>query len=74
MRILDVFDPERKGQLKLADFVSVILFLKSCKKIFETFDPKHCGKIDLDPDQLVYAASHARYGCQTQDHKVPNPL
>ena len=65
MRMLNVFDLGRKGQLKLGDYVSMILFLKSCKRIFKAFDRKNCGRIVLDYDQYVYAAGHARYGSQT---------
>lgn len=72
MRMLNVFDLGRKGQLKLGDYVSMILFLKSCNRIFKTFDRKNCGRIVLDYDQYVYAVGHARYGSQTTYSSMPS--
>jgi len=68
MGMLNLFDPRRTGQLKLADFVSMILFLKTCERVFSAFDPTGSGQIELDYDQYVFAIGEATFGChQTQE-------
>ena len=65
MRMFNAFDPQRKGALKLGDFVSMILFLKSCNRIFKAFDPQGCGQVVLDFQQFIYAVGSSRLGSET---------
>ena len=54
------FDPDRQGQLGLAEFIAMTLFLKSAAAAFSAFDPRKEGRISLDFNQFVYACSNIR--------------
>jgi len=54
------FDPDRNGQLGLAEFIAMTLFLKSAAATFSAFDPHSEGRISLDFNQFVYACSNMR--------------
>lgn len=54
------FDPDRNGQLGLAEFIAMTLFLKSAAATFSAFDPQSEGRISLDFNQFVYACSNMR--------------
>eukprot|EP00210_Caulerpa_lentillifera_P006878 g6575.t1 len=58
--MVQAFDPDRKGQLGLSDFVAMTLFLKSGASIFSEFDPHTSGRITIDFSSFVYACSNMR--------------
>ncbi|GMH33023.1 hypothetical protein BSKO_00857 [Bryopsis sp. KO-2023] len=54
------FDPDRNGQLGLAEFIAMTLFLKSAAATFSAFDPHQTGRVTLDFSQFIYASSNIR--------------
>lgn len=58
--MVQAFDPDRKGQLGLSDFVAMTLFLKSGEAIFSAFDPHTTGRVTIDFSSFVYACSNMR--------------
>lgn len=58
--MVQAFDPDRNGQLGLAEFIAMTLFLKSAAATFAAFDPQQAGRITLDFSQFIYAASNIR--------------
>lgn len=52
------YDLSNKGVLKLDEYIRMCLFLQSCVRTFGAFDSTKTGKITLDFNQFVYAASH----------------
>lgn len=58
--MVQAFDPDRNGQLGLAEFIAMTLFLKSAAATFAAFDPHQAGRITLDFSQFIYAASNIR--------------
>ncbi|PNW85918.1 hypothetical protein CHLRE_03g200050v5 [Chlamydomonas reinhardtii] len=51
-------DPDNSGTLSLDEYIRMCLFLQSCVRTFTAFDQQRTGKITLDFNQWVYAASH----------------
>ncbi|CAD7701349.1 unnamed protein product [Ostreobium quekettii] len=58
--LVGAFDPDRNALLGVQEFIAMTLFLKSCSAIFTAFDPQRSGKVTLDFNQFVYAASNSR--------------
>lgn len=54
------FDPDRSNNLSLDQYIAMTLFLIGAKKAFEAFDTNRSGRITLDFNQFVYAASKTR--------------
>lgn len=52
-----IFDPDESHDYRFSDYISCIAFLKSASIVFNMFDVEHTGKIELNFDQFVYAAS-----------------
>ncbi len=51
-------DPDNSGTLSLDEYIRMCLFLQSCVRTFTAFDQQRTGRITLDFNQWVYAASH----------------
>ena len=58
--MVKAFDPDRNGQLGLAEFIAMTLFLKSCAATFAAFDTQNTGRIQLDFNQFIYACGNVR--------------
>jgi|TARA_B110000977_G_scaffold143332_2_gene182017 Ca2+-binding EF-hand superfamily protein len=56
------FDPDRTNALSLDQYIAMTLFLLSAKRAFDAFDATQpgSGRITLDFNQFVYAASKTR--------------
>ncbi|CAD7704399.1 unnamed protein product [Ostreobium quekettii] len=54
------FDPDRTGQLELAEFIAMTLFLKSCAATFGAYDPQRTGRVQFDFNQFIYACANVR--------------
>eukprot|EP01024_Parvocaulis_polyphysoides_P036599 TRINITY_DN32547_c1_g1_i4.p1 TRINITY_DN32547_c1_g1~~TRINITY_DN32547_c1_g1_i4.p1 ORF type:complete len:218 (+),score=0.69 TRINITY_DN32547_c1_g1_i4:2-655(+) len=52
------FDPNRSGTLGLPAYIAMTLFLQSCSDVFNAFDPQRTGRVSMDFNQFIYAASH----------------
>ena len=57
-RILEVFDPEGSQGLDLTAFIRLTMFLRSSTAAFVAYDPKQTGRITLDFNQFLYAATN----------------
>lgn len=51
-------DPNNSNTLSLDEFIRLCLFLQSCVRTFGAFDAQRTGRVTLDFNQFVYAASH----------------
>ncbi|KAA8495299.1 Penta-EF hand domain-containing protein 2 [Porphyridium purpureum] len=58
--LMVAFDPERRGVLRMDDYIQMASFLSSAKSMFAAFDPHGTGTIHLNFSQFVYASSHLR--------------
>mmetsp|Transcript_15340 Transcript_15340/g.32977 ORF Transcript_15340/g.32977 Transcript_15340/m.32977 type:complete len:170 (+) Transcript_15340:1754-2263(+) len=54
------FDPEKRGSLKMDDYIQLAAFLSAAKSMFEAFDPHRTGTVHLNLSQFVYGTSHLR--------------
>jgi len=54
------FDPSWAGKLSESEFIGLIMFLTSCKGIFEVFDSEKTDAATLSYSQFVYAAANTR--------------
>mmetsp|Transcript_21549 Transcript_21549/g.53272 ORF Transcript_21549/g.53272 Transcript_21549/m.53272 type:complete len:179 (-) Transcript_21549:1438-1974(-) len=54
------FDPDRSNSLSLDQYIAMTMFLLGAKKAFEAFDAQKSGRINVDFNQFVYAASKTR--------------
>ena len=57
-RMLEVFDPEGSQGLDLTAFIRLTMFLRSSTAAFVAYDPKQTGRITLDFNQFLYAATN----------------
>lgn len=56
--LFTVYDPDRSGSTDIAEFVAMNIFLRSAQATFQAFDAQRQGRITLDYNQFVYAASN----------------
>lgn len=59
-RVFRTFDPTRSNTCGLAEFLALSVFLESCTATFRAFDPQGSGRVSMDMQQFIYAASHTR--------------
>lgn len=56
--LFTAFDPDKSGSLCLPEYIGLTLFLQSATATFTAFDAQRTGRITLDFNQWVYAASN----------------
>ena len=54
------FDPDRTNDLGIDQYIGLVLFLTFARKTFGSFDSTGSGRITIDFNQFVYAASKTR--------------
>jgi hypothetical protein len=54
------FDPDRNNVSSVTEFMGLCVFMRGTAQIFGAFDPQRQGRITLDYNQFVYAASSCR--------------
>ena len=54
------FDPSRENKIGVPEFIALVLFLTSAKKVFEQFDVAKTNSVTLDMNQFIFAASRTR--------------
>ena len=55
------FDPSRENKIGVPEFIALVLFLTSAKKVFEQFDVAKTNSVTLDMNQFIFAASRTRW-------------
>ena len=54
------FDPDRSQGLSLTEYMGMTTYLQMATQMFSAFDPQRQGRITLDFNQWIYAASNCR--------------
>jgi len=54
------FDPDRTNDLGCDQYIGLVLFLTAARRTFNSFDSNRTGKITVDFNQFIYAASKTR--------------
>eukprot|EP00892_Ulva_mutabilis_P010356 jgi/Ulvmu1/7693/UM038_0125.1 len=54
------FDPDRSNSMKQPEYIAVCVFLRNTAAIFQAFDTAKAGRVALDYNQFVYAASNCK--------------
>mmetsp|Transcript_12367 Transcript_12367/g.33381 ORF Transcript_12367/g.33381 Transcript_12367/m.33381 type:complete len:173 (+) Transcript_12367:334-852(+) len=54
------FDPERKGFLRMDDYIQLAAFLRAAQSMFGGFDPHRSGMVHLSFSQFVYGTAHLK--------------
>jgi hypothetical protein len=54
------FDPSRENVLGVDQYVALVLFLMSAKKVFNQFDVEKKDSVTLDLNQFIFASSRTR--------------
>lgn len=55
--LFKAFDPDRNGQLGLAEYIALAAFLRSASATFTAFDAQQRGEITLDFNMWIYASA-----------------
>ncbi|CAL8468821.1 g8362 [Coccomyxa elongata] len=55
--LFSAYDPDRSGSTDMAELVAMTVFLQGAIATFQAFDVQRQGRITLDYNQFVYAAS-----------------
>lgn len=55
--LFNTYDPDRSGSTDMAELVAMAVFLQGATATFQAFDVQRQGRITLDYNQFVYAAS-----------------
>lgn len=58
MALFQAFDPDKSHALSLPEYIGMTLFLQSATATFTAFDAQRSGRITLDFNQWIYAASN----------------
>ncbi len=56
--LFTAYDPDRSGSSDIAELVAMTVFLQGATATFQAFDAQQQGRITLDYNQFVYAASN----------------
>lgn len=56
--LFTAYDPDRSSTCDIVELVAMTVFLQSATATFQAFDPQRQGRITLDYNQFVYAASN----------------
>ena len=54
------FDPSRDNKIGAPEYMALVLFLTSARKVFEQFDVGKTNSVTLDMNQFIFAASRTR--------------
>uniref|UniRef100_A0A7S0T9S1 EF-hand domain-containing protein n=1 Tax=Erythrolobus madagascarensis TaxID=708628 RepID=A0A7S0T9S1_9RHOD len=54
------FDPEKKGVLRMDDYIQLAAYLSASRSMFNAFDPQRTGAIHVNFSQFVYVTAHLR--------------
>ncbi|KAL6209154.1 hypothetical protein ACLB2K_020097 [Fragaria x ananassa] len=52
--VCESFDQKKNGMFRLADFISLCIFVQSARNLFNSFDTAKQGRVTLDLNQFVY--------------------
>ncbi len=55
--LFSAYDPDKSGSTDIAELVAMTVFLQGATATFQAFDVQRQGRITLDYNQFVYAAS-----------------
>lgn len=54
------FDPDRSNSMKQPEYIATCVFLRNTAAIFQAFDTMRSGRVSMDYNQFVYAASNCK--------------
>ncbi|CAD5171534.1 unnamed protein product, partial [Musa acuminata subsp. malaccensis] len=56
LTVCESFDKNKKGMVRLDEFISLCIFVQSARNLFNSFDTTKQGRVTLDFNQFVYCS------------------